>query len=463
MSFLDRDFDLSSPIASHLFHDYAENMPIIDYHSHLIPKRIADNDKFSSITDLWLSGDHYKWRLMRNCGVDEKYITGDADEYDKFLKFAECMPKLVGNPMYVWCHLELKNYFGYTGYLTPETAKEVYDLCNEKLKTDEFSVRRLIERSRVTALCTTDDPIDTLEYHKFIREDDSFGIAVLPSYRPDKAVHIENSEFFDYIEKLAEISGEKTDTVAGIKKALKSRLDFFVNNGCIVSDHALNDYTYSECTDEEAERILVKAKNSTVTREEAEKYQTNILLFLAGEYKKHNIVMQLHLNCLRNINTVMYQKLGPDTGYDCINNSSNVYKLAGFLNCLNLHGSLGKCVIYSLDPNDDRMIETVINAFQKEGRGQIQHGIAWWFNDTKSGMLGHMTKLAEDSVLGNFIGMLTDSRSFTSYARHEYFRRLLCEFLANQVICGEYPEDEKMLKILIEDICYNNVKNYLGL
>ncbi len=465
MEFLSDNFLLDNEVAQNLYHKYVKDLPIIDYHSHVVPKMIADDVKLGTITTLWLGGDHYKWRLMRNCGIEEKYITGDASDWEKFEAFASIMPLLVGNPMYVWCHLELKRYFGYDKPLCLENAKEVFQHCNKMLASDDFSVKNIIKKLGVEVVCTTDDPADDLREHIKIASDKTFSVKILPTYRPDKALNILAPTFNDYITTLSSVSKTEISDIVSLKKALVDRLDFFIQNGCFITDHALTDYTFADCDDMTADKILKKAlSDEKVSDYEAEQYQTYLLVYLGEEYAKRNLTMQIHLSCLRNTNTKMFKKLGPDTGYDTINISTAPVKFAKFLDALNQKDALPKTIVYSLDPSDNRVLETIINAFQGEGiRGKIQHGSAWWFNDAKFGMLEHFEALAEDGVLGNFIGMLTDSRSFVSYTRHEYFRRILCKFIANQVLTGEYPADENMLKTLVQNVSYYNAKKYFNL
>lgn len=464
MDFLGDDFLLDTPTARKLYHEYAENLPIIDYHSHVLPQMIADDVNFDSITELWLGGDHYKWRLMRNCGISEDLITGNADDYAKFEAFASIMPLLIGNPMYVWCHLELKRYFGFNGTLNKNTAREVYDLCNAKLKTKEFSVKNIIKRSDVEVVCTTDDPADDLAAHKVIAADNAFGVKVLPTFRPDKALNIVTPTFIDYVKTLSAVSDVKIASVSDMLTALIKRLDYFTSNGCFISDHGLTNYTYADCAENEANEILHKRLGGeTITETEAEKYTTYLLVALGKEYAKRNVAMQLHVSCLRNSNSAMFKNLGPDTGFDTINSSAAPIKFAKFLDALNSEGLLPKTIIYSLDPNDNRLLESIVNAFQGGVSGKVQHGSAWWFNDSKFGMIEHFKALAEDGVFGNFIGMLTDSRSFVSYTRHEYFRRIMCKFLAGQVESGEFPADYDALKTVVQNVSYYNAKRYFGL
>ncbi len=463
--FMDENFLLDTEVAQKLYHEYSKKMPIIDYHCHISPKEIAEDRMFSNITQLWLGGDHYKWRLIRSNGVSEDEITGDASDRVKFQHFAEAIEKCIGNPMYHWTHLELQRYFDYHGVLNSETAEEVWNLCNEKLKDPSMSVRNLIKKSNVAFIGTTDDPIDTLEWHKKIAEDNTFDVTVAPSFRPDKAVNIDKVGFCEYLKSLGEVVGYPLKTVADIKNALSDRIVFFKNAGCRASDHGLDFVPYVIGTEEEVNAVLKKALNGeSVTAEEAEMYKTDIVLHCAREYARHDIVMQLHYNALRNPNDKMFARLGPDTGFDVINSVFCGEKICSFLNHLERENSLPKTVLYSLNPADNAMLGTILGAFQGvEAKGKMQHGSAWWFNDHKEGMTSQLTSLANLSVLGNFIGMLTDSRSFLSYTRHEYFRRILCALLGKWVENGEYPCDEKSLKKIVEGISYYNAKEYFGL
>lgn len=462
--FMDEEFLLSSPTAKTLFHNYADKMPIIDYHCHINPQEIAENRKFENITQVWLGGDHYKWRMIRSNGVGEKYITGESTDREKFQKFAEALPKAIGNPLYHWTHLELKRYFGYDGVLNGDTAEEVWNLCNEKLKTDALSVRGIIEQSNVKLICTTDDPVDSLQWHKAIQQDKSFQVRVIPAWRPDKIMNIEKPTFAQYVESLAKASGTEIHKMADVYAALRKRLDFFGEMGCKASDHGINYVMYNPASETAVEAIFEKGLSGLApTVEEVDQYKYAVLTFLAREYAKRGWVMQLHYGTNRDTNTVMFQKLGPDTGFDTIATHNVAQGLIKFMDSLYQTGELPKTVIYSLNPNDNQMIDTVLGAFQgTEAAGKIQHGAAWWFNDTKTGMLDQMTSLANLSVLGNFIGMLTDSRSFLSYTRHEYFRRILCNLIGSWVENGEYPWDEKALGQMVQDISYNNANSYFG-
>ena len=463
--FMDDNFLLDTEVAQKLYHEYSKKMPIIDYHCHISPKEIAEDRMFSNITQLWLGGDHYKWRLIRSNGVCEDEITGNAPDRVKFQHFAEALEKCIGNPMYHWTHLELQRYFDYHGVLNGETAEEVWNLCNEKLKDPSMSVRNLIKKSNVAFIGTTDDPVDSLEWHKKIAEDNTFDVTVAPSFRPDKAVNIDKVGFCEYLKTLGEVVGYELKTVADVKKALTERIIFFKNAGCRASDHGLDFVPYVIGSEKQVNAILKKALNGKiVTSEEAEMYKTEIVLHCAREYAKNDIVMQLHYNALRNPNDKMFDRLGPDTGFDVINSVFCGEKICSFLNHLEREDNLPKTVLYSLNPADNAMLGTILGAFQGvTAKGKMQHGSAWWFNDHKEGMTSQLTSLANLSVLGNFIGMLTDSRSFLSYTRHEYFRRILCSLLGKWVENGEYPNDEASLKKIVEGISYYNAKEYFGL
>ena len=462
--FMDNDFLLSTDMAKELYHDYAAKVPVLDYHCHINPQEIAEDRRFDNITQVWLGGDHYKWRQMRSNGVEEAYITGDATDREKFQKWAETLEKLIGNPMYHWSHLELQRYFGYTGHLSGDTAEEVWNLCNEKLRQDSMSVRNIIRQSNVTLICTTDDPVDTLEWHEKIAADDSFQVQVLPAWRPDKAMNVEKPDFAAYMAKLSDASGIKITDLASLKEALKARMDYFSDHKCSVSDHALEYVMYVPADDKEIDAILAKGlAGKAISREEELKYKTAFMLFAAKEYNRRNWVMQLHYGCKRDNNAYMYQQLGADTGFDCINNHAPSAQMADFLNALSATNEIPKTIIYSLNPNDNASIGTILGCFQSAGTaGRIQQGSAWWFNDHKVGMTEQMTSLANLGCLGNFIGMLTDSRSFLSYTRHEYFRRILCELIGGWVENGEYPADKKALKGIIEGISYKNAVKYFG-
>lgn len=459
--FMDEDFLLTTETAKNLYHNYAEKLPIIDYHCHLSPQEIYEDVRYENITQVWLGADHYKWRQMRSNGVEEKYITGDASDREKFQKWAETLEKAIGNPLYHWSHLELKKYFGYEGHLCGDTAQEVWDLTSEKLKQENMSARGLILQSNVDTICTTDDPIDSLEWHRKIKED-GFEVKVLPAWRPDKAMNIEKADFAQYITKLAQVSGVEIKDFDSLIEALKNRMDFFAENGCTVSDHGLEYVMYESYEPAEVNEIVkTRLSDGVLTKTEERKYKTAFMTALGREYAKKNWVMQLHYGVQRDLNKKVFNALGPDAGIDAINTYSSSIEMGQYLNALAIDDSLPKTIIYSLNPADNAAIGTVIGCFQDSSAvGKIQHGAAWWFNDHKTGMMEQMTSLANLGLLGNFVGMLTDSRSFLSYTRHEYFRRIMCELIGGWVENGEYPDDEKALKQIVEGISYYNCKNY---
>ncbi len=462
--FMDENFLLSTDTAKTLFHNYAAKTPVLDYHCHINPKEIAEDRQFENITQVWLGGDHYKWRFMRSCGVDESFITGNASDQEKFFQWAECLGKAIGNPLFHWSHLELQRYFGYQGVLNKNTAEEVWNLCNAKLADKSMSVRNLIRQSNVTLVCTTDDPVDSLEWHKKIAEDPSFDVQVLPAWRPDKAMNIEKPDYLDYLAKLSSVSGVKIDSFAALKEALKKRMEFFASMGCCVSDHALEYVMYVPSDEAQLEQIFTsRLKGNSVNREEELKFKTAFMLFAGREYSRLNWAMQLHYGCKRDNNTLMFEKLGPDTGYDCINNYAPSAQMADFLNALIKTDELPRTIIYSLNPNDNQAIGTILGCFQDSTAvAKIQQGSAWWFNDHKTGMQDQMISLASLGNLSGFVGMLTDSRSFLSYTRHEYFRRILCDLIGTWVENGEFPNDMDTLKEIVTDISYYNAVRYFG-
>lgn len=464
-NFMDTNFLLSTKTAQKLYHEYASDCPIIDYHCHVSPREIYENKKFENITDVWLAGDHYKWRLMRSNGVDEYYITGEAPAREKFQKFAEMLPKAIGNPMYHWCHLELKTYFGYEGLLNAKTAETVWQLTKEKLSEDGMRVRGIIEKSNVEFIGTTDDPVDSLEWHKKLAADDLFKTVVAPSFRPDKALNIDKAGWKEYLEVLSEAANLKINNLSDLKEALRVRMEYFDSVGCKVSDHGLDSMVFAEANIEDVENIMQKAlAGEKILVSEAEAFKTELLLFCAKEYKRLGWVMQLHYNCMRNPNSKMFASLGPDAGFDCIGPENGAGKLARLLDTLNRTDELPKTILYSLDSKDNSFLDSLMGAFQgTEITGKIQHGSAWWFNDNLQGMQEQMISLANLGLLGNFVGMLTDSRSFLSYTRHEYFRRILCNLIGSWVENGEYPDDMEQLAEMIRDICYNNAVRYFGI
>lgn len=474
-AFMDRDFMLYNDTAKHLFHDYAEALPIIDYHCHISPQEIYEDRRYNNIAEIWLGGkqpgggyfgDHYKWRVMRSNGVPEEKVTGDADPYEKFLEFAKALEMAIGNPMYHWSHLELKKYFGIEEPLTEDNAKEIWDKTAEMLKNDpDLTVRGIIRKSNVAFIGTTDDPADTLEWHEKLAKED-LGFAVCPSFRPDKAVNITKAGFADYIKKLAASVGKETlSNTKEVCDALSERLDYFKARGCKASDHGLDYVMFRKGSDAESDAAFRKAMNGeSITTEEAEIYQTKVLLALARKYHKENVVMEIHFSCSRNVNERICTEQGPDTGFDMIAKSNCYDELAGFFSELDKTKELPKTIVFSLDHNDQNQIATCLGAFQSdEVPGKMQLGAAWWFLDNRDGMEEQMRALGNLGLLGNFIGMLTDSRSFLSYTRHDYYRRIACNLIGKWVEDGEYPNNEKSLKKIIEGISYTNAKRYFGI
>ncbi len=460
--FMDADFLLHTPFSRKLYHNYAEKMPILDYHCHIDPREIAEDRHYDNITQLWLGGDHYKWRQMRSNGIDERYITGDASDYEKFVEWSKTLEKAIGNPLYHWSHLELQRYFGYHGILSEKTAPAVWKLCNEQLQT--LSVRQIIAKSGVTLICTTDDPADTLEWHDQLACDQTFQVQVLPAWRPDQAMHIERSSYLTYLDKLSRCSGISVHDYASLLSALHNRLDYFGSHGCMVSDHALEYIMYAPSSRESIARIFDKRmRGESLSAQDILLYKTAFLQDMSAEYRQRGWVMQLHYGCKRDNNSAAWRALGPDTGYDCIGDTAPASQTADFLDSLAEKGNLPKTILYSLNPGDTAANASIIGCFQNsDAIGKLQLGAAWWFNDHKAGMTEQLTTLADLGLLGNFIGMLTDSRSFLSYTRHEYFRRILCNLIGDWVENGEVPNDESALGELIKNISYNNAIRYFG-
>ncbi len=463
--FMDRNFLLKSKAAKKLYHEHAAKMPIIDYHCHINPMEIYEDKRYETITEVWLGGDHYKWRALRSCGVPEYYITGDATPAEKFQKWGEAMPNLIGNPLYHWTHLELQRYFGITEPLTGENAMEIYEKCNKILAQPDMSVRGIIRKSNVKLIGTTDDPVDDLKAHELLAADPTAPAVVLPSFRPDKAMRADKATFPAYVAQLEGVVGYEINSVEDMKKALADRIDYFEAHGCAVSDHAL-DYCFCVEADEATlDGIFARAKaGETITWNEQLAYHTALLIFVGQEYCKRGWVMQLHFGCLRDNSKTMFRKLGPDTGFDSMNDAANAAGLSKLLNALEEAGALGKTILYSLNPADNGIIGTIMGAFQTDSPipGKIQQGSAWWFNDHKIGMEDQMLSLMNLGAFGTFNGMLTDSRSFLSYTRHEYFRRILCNIVGQMVEDGEYPADWARLGQMIENISYNNTLKYFN-
>lgn len=460
--FMGKDFLLNNEVARFLYHDHASKMPVFDYHCHLVPMEIATNHEFKNITEMWLYHDHYKWRAMRSYGIDEKYITGNASDYEKFYAFAKAMPYLIGNPIYHWSHLELKRFFGVEEILSEKTAKIIWEKCNKSIKENKLTARKLIEMSNVKYIGTTDDPIDDLRFHKQIGEDNSFKCKVRPSFRPEKVMKIKNKEFIGYIKQLSQVSDCEIKSFNDLQKALEIRLDYFYENGCMITDHSIERVTYSQASYDEVNNIFIKALNGEeISDNEVSIYSTMILISLGKMYSKRNMVMQLHIGALRNNNTRMFNKVGADAGFDSIDDGEIAYSLSRILDALDKENNLPKTILYCLNPKDNEVIGTMIGNFQGGNiGGKIQFGSGWWFNDQKDGMERQMTALSQLGLISQFVGMVTDSRSFLSYTRHEYFRRILCNYLGTLVEEGQYPYDKEILGEIVENICYKNSAIY---
>lgn len=459
--FLDEDFLLDNTMAKVLYHDYASKQPIIDYHNHLPPDEIAENRQFENITQVWLNGDHYKWRAMRTLGIDEQFITGGASDKDKFLKWAETVPYTLRNPLFHWTHLELKRYFNIQDLLKPQSAEAIYNTCNEQLQQNSHSTLGLLEKMKVEVVCTTDDPIDSLEFHKAYHSNNP-KIKMYPAFRPDKAIMIGGVQYNAYIDKLAEVSQQDINTFQDLLSGLEKRINFFESNGCKISDHGLNKIYSRPFTVGELERIFQKKRaKQTLTSIEVETFIAGLMHELGKIYADKGWIMQLHLGALRNNSKRMMRLLGPDTGFDSIGDYEHARDLSGFLDGLDHLDKLPKTILYNLNPRDNEIMATMIGNFNDGSiRGKMQFGSAWWFLDQKDGMEKQINALSNMGLLSCFIGMLTDSRSFLSFPRHEYFRRLLCNMIGKDVHNGELPYDEAWLGSIVNDICYGNAKAY---
>ncbi len=461
--FITEDFLLSNDTARHLYHDHAEKLPIIDYHCHLMPSMVAADYRFRSITELWLGGDHYKWRAMRANGVPEEYITGKADDWSKFRKWAETVPYTLRNPLYHWTHLELKTAFGIDELLTPATAHAIYDHCNELLRHGDLTARGLMRHYHVETVCTTDDPCDTLEYHRQVKAE-GFEIRMLPAWRPDKAMAVEDVAAYNaYMNRLGETVGRDIRHYDDLLDALKERHDFFAENGCHVADHALAEVPFAPCTHDEAAKLWQRVREGeALDKEETARLQTVLLIELCRMNHEKDWVQQFHIGALRNLNTRGYRALGPDTGYDTIGDWRCAEHLGRLLDALDVDERLAKTILYNLNPTDNAVLATMIGTFQ-DGKtpGKMQIGSGWWFNDQLTGMRDQMETLSLQGLLSRFVGMLTDSRSFLSYPRHEYFRRLLCDILGGDVERGLIPREAmERVEGMVEDISYYNAKSY---
>ncbi len=462
--FMDENFLLQTETAQKLYYEHAAKMPIFDYHCHVPPKEIAEDKQFENITQIWLYGDHYKWRAMRANGVNERFCTGDASDWEKFEKWAETVPNTLRNPLYHWTHLELKLFFGIDKLLNPYTAKEIWDECNAKLQTYEYSVRNIIRKANVHTICTTDDPVDSLEYHRQIKAD-NFEVAVLPAWRPDKAMAVENTSAFNrYADQLAEVSGISTGNFSDFMDALEKRHQFFHENGCRLSDHGLETIVAEEFTEEEIGEIFQKIRSGTdLEKMEIAKFKSYMLIEFGLMDHSRGWTQQFHLGALRNNNTRLFKALGPDTGFDSIGDFEIGRPLSRFLDKLDMENKLTKTILYNLNPRDNELFATMIGNFQDGSvPGKMQFGSGWWFLDQKDGMEKQINALSNMGLLSRFVGMLTDSRSFLSYSRHEYFRRTLCNLIGNDVENGEIPNDMELLGQMVENICFNNAKEYFN-
>ncbi|TNF43369.1 MAG: glucuronate isomerase [Bacteroidetes bacterium] len=462
--FMDKDFLLHTETAKELYHNHAAKMPIFDYHCHINPKQIADDVRFENITQIWLYGDHYKWRAMRTNGVDEKYCTGNASDWEKFEKWAETVPYTLRNPLFHWTHLELKKFFGIEKVLSPATAKEIWDECNAKLQLPEYSVRGIIRMANVHTICTTDDPVDSLEYHRQIKES-GFEVHVLPAWRPDKAMAVENVKSFnEYLDKLAYAANMNISSFADLMTALDNRHQFFHDNGCRLSDHGLETAIAEDYTNSEIELIFSKIRGGAdLSQAEILKFKSVMLYEFGIMDHSRGWAQQFHIGALRNNSTRLFNQLGPDVGLDSIGDFEIARPLSKLLDRLDMNNKLAKTVLYNLNPRDNELMGTMIGNFQDGSvPGKMQFGSGWWFLDQKDGMEKQINALSNLGLLSRFVGMLTDSRSFLSYTRHEYFRRTLCNILGNDVENGEIPKDMELLGNMVENICFNNARNYFN-
>ncbi|MEY2792457.1 MAG: Glucuronate isomerase [Bacteroidota bacterium] len=462
--FLNEHFLLQSSTAQSLYHDFAKDMPIVDYHNHLIPQQIAEDKQFENITQIWLYGDHYKWRAMRTHGVDEKYITGNATDEEKFMKWAETVPFTMRNPLYHWTHLELQRYFGVTELLNKDSAKRIYEHCNALLQTKEYSVRNLLLKMNVQVVCTTDDPIDSLEFHKAIA-DSGYAVKVLPTFRPDKAMAVDDeSAFVEYVNKLAEVVGKQISSLDDFKAAIRARHDFFHAMGGRLSDHGLEQIYAEAYSDEEIDMIFKRLiSGKIISQKEKWQFKSAMLVYFAHLDHEKGWTQQFHLGALRNNNARLLGALGPDTGFDSIGDFEQAKPLSKFLNHLDSTNQLAKTILYNLNPRDNELLATMIGNFQ-DGTivGKMQFGSGWWFLDQKDGMEKQINALSNMGLLSHFVGMLTDSRSFLSFPRHEYFRRILCNLLGEDVENGELPADMAWLGKMVQDISYHNAANFFN-
>lgn len=463
-TFLDDEFMLGGEFSKKLYRNYAQKMPIFDFHCHLDPKDIAEDRRFRNLTELWLSGDHYKWRLMRACGVEEEYITGGADPYQKFLKWAGTVPNCVGNPLYHWTHLELQRFFGIQELLNPETAPQIWEKANSLLAAPEFSARGILRRFHVRAVCTTDDPLSGLRWHARFAKGET-GVLMLPTFRPDKALHVENEGFREYVGEMEKVCGTRIDSPETLAKALEGRAEFFRSMGCRGADQSFSSPDFT-VRDPEAAREAFREgmEGRRPSKRGTDAFQTELMTALGRVYRRLGFVMQLHLGVIRNNSARMFRLTGPDTGFDSVGDGVSAASLSALLDGLDRTDELPKTVLYTLNDNDNAKLESLAGCFQGGPDGaKVQFGAAWWFHDSRDGMLNQMRTLANMGLLGSFIGMLTDSRSFASYPRHEYFRRILCGLLGGWAENGEAPADERLLGDMVQNICYRNAARYFGI
>lgn len=463
--FMDENFLLSTETARVLFHEAAKDMPIIDYHCHLQPREIAQNIKFDNITHLMLGGDHYKWRAMLSWGVEERLIRGDGDPKEKFIAFADTVAHAIGNPLYHWTHLELQRVFGVDTPLNKDTASEIYDYTSELLQQDDFRAQALVDKFNVDYLCTTDDPVDDLSFHQAIAAEGKLKARVLPAFRPDKAVNVDRAGFADYIQQLSRVAGMEIKSTADVLTALERRVEYFHALGARISDHGMDTVPYGEPSFKQADKAFKAAMaGEEMKQKHIDSYRTVILAGLGAMYAQRGWTQQYHMSAMRNNNTAMFRRYGPDVGFDSITDQPIAHNLSRLMDLQDTQGQLPKTILYCLNGAANGIIGTMLGNFQQGGiKGKIQMGSGWWFMDQKDGMEDQLHYLANLGVLGTFVGMLTDSRSFISYPRHEYFRRILCNVIGNWVENGEYPADMETLKGLVRDICYNNAKEYFGI
>jgi glucuronate isomerase len=460
--FMDKNFLLNNGAASDLYFKYAQHQPIIDYHCHLDPKDIAADTRFENLTQVWLYGDHYKWRAMRTNGIDERYCSGDAGDLEKFMKWAETVPFSLRNPLFHWTHLELSRYFGINELLNPQSAERIFNDASEKLRTNEYSVRNLLRKMNVELVCTTDDPVDSLEHHQKIRND-GFEIKVIPAWRPDKAMTIENAEAFNtYISRLESASNHSIHNFNDLILSLQNRHEFFHQNGCRLSDHGLDTFYADEFSDSDIRLIFDKVRGGkNPDTLQVNKFKSAMLYHFSVMDQEAGWVQQFHVGPMRNNNTGMLNKIGPDTGFDSIGDKPVAHNMSRFLDRLSLENKLAKTILYNLNPTDNEVYATMIGNFQDGSvPGKIQWGAAWWFLDQKPGMERHLDTLSSLGLLSRFVGMLTDSRSFLSFPRHEYFRRTLCNMLGKDMENGEIPNDMEWIGNMVSDICYRNARRY---